>query len=189
MEQTGIKDWSKKEQEAYFESLFNKWYASLCNTVYRIVRNQDAAEDIVQDVFVKLWEKRDELQLLTIKSYLFRASINTALNYTGKSKLRPLATEESLALAPSDRVNADEHLEAEELDKKIITIIDNLPPACKNVFVLSRTEQLSYKEIAITLNISVKTVENQMGKALKLLREQLGDYLALVLWMIYYYTN
>jgi RNA polymerase sigma-70 factor, ECF subfamily len=173
--------WDKHNEEEFFESLFKKWYAVLCPFVYRIVRDKEIAQDLVQDVFVKLWEKRAQIEITTsIKSYLFRACMNAALNHESSKKKYKVSNEESVTLSLSDGSSTDDALHSGELEKKINEAIDSLPPACKNVFILSRFEELSYKEIADTLQISIKTVENQMGKALKILRVHLNDYLVLV---------
>ena len=162
------------------EHLFKSHYSPLCRTVYKIVRSQQVAEDIVQEVFLKLWNKREELEInVSLKSYLFRSAINTSLNFIGQSKKLEFLEEEDLnVLSHNDVENNYDFLETE---KNIKEAIDTLPPACRSVFILSRFEELSYKEIADTLQISVKTVENQMGKALKVLREKLKNYIVMLM--------
>ncbi|GAL85314.1 ECF subfamily RNA polymerase sigma-24 subunit [Sporocytophaga myxococcoides] len=160
-----------------FERIFRTYYAQLCRSVYRIVQDKDASEDIVQEVFMKIWTKKDELSIhLTIKSYLFAAAYNSSFNYLKQQKKFSDTEEETwINIAGSDR--ADQSLHSGELDEHINQAINSLPPACRSVFILSRYEELSYKEIAETLQISVKTVENQMVKALKVLREKLAPFL------------
>jgi RNA polymerase sigma-70 factor (ECF subfamily) len=160
-----------------FERIFRTYYAQLCRSVYRIVQDKDVSEDIVQEVFMKIWTKREELSInLTVKSYLFAAAYNSSFNYLKQQKKFSDSEEETwVNIAGSER--ADQSLYTSELDVHINQAINSLPPACRSVFVLSRYEELSYKEIAETLQISVKTVENQMIKALKVLRERLAPFL------------
>jgi RNA polymerase sigma-70 factor (ECF subfamily) len=173
--------WDKNNHAEFFESLFKKWYSVLCPFVFRIVRDNEIAQDLVQDVFVKLWEKREQIEINTsVKSYLFKACMNAALNHEAARKKYKVTNDESITLSLSDAGSTDEGLHVSELQKKINEAIDTLPPACRSVFILSRFEEMSYKEIASTLEISVKTVENQMGKALKILRVQLNDYMVLL---------
>jgi RNA polymerase sigma-70 factor (ECF subfamily) len=174
--------WDKFNEEEFFESLFKKWYAVLCPFVFRVVKDKEIAQDLVQDVFVKLWEKREQIEINTsVKSYLFRACMNAALNHESARKRYNVTNDEAISLSISDDAATDDSIQLSELEKRINKAIDTLPPACKNVFILSRFEELSYKEISETLQISIKTVENQMGKALKILRVQLNDYLMLIL--------
>ena len=166
-----------------FESVFRQWYPSLCHTTYRIIKDKDKAEDIVQDVFVKVWENRKTIEItISIKSYLFRSCINTALNETSRQKkYTHVPAEDDLIIASQ---NTGDNIEQEDLQQKIDEGLNLLPPACKSVFILSRFEEMSYKEIAETLEISIKTVENQMGKALKILREHLKDYLVILILLL-----
>lgn len=158
-----------------FEEIFRIHYQSLCNAAYKIIDDKDAAEDVVQDVFLKLWTKKEDLTIIqSVKSYLYRAIINTSLNYLeSNKKVIRLETNDSSKLS----VNAGEELHHKELEIKINTAINKLPPKCKVIFVLSRYEGMKYQQIADHLGISVKTVENQMGKALQMLREQLKPFL------------
>ncbi|MDO1446779.1 RNA polymerase sigma-70 factor [Rhodocytophaga aerolata] len=166
----------KADETRFIELLFKHYYASLCRTVNRIVRDTDAAEDIVQDVFMKVWNNRQTLEInFSIKSYLYRSAINSALNYLEKNK-KQVHLEDANLLEPSGN-NVEEMLNAAEVQQRVFEATEALPPACKTIFVLSRHENMSYKEIADTLNISPKTVENQMGKALKHFREYLNAYI------------
>jgi RNA polymerase sigma-70 factor (ECF subfamily) len=172
-----LSSWNNLED---LESVFRQWYPSLCHVTYKIIRDKETAEDIVQDVFVKMWENRKNLKInISIKSYLYRSCINTALNETARQKKYTKVPAEGAIIIASQ--NTAENIELEDLHKKIDEGIGLLPPACKSVFILSRFEEMSYKEIAGTLDISVKTVENQMGKALQILREHLKDYLILLI--------
>ena len=141
-----------------------------------MVRSSAIAEDIVQDVFVKVWRNRAQLdQQQSIKSYLYRAAINTALNYLEKTK--PNTSLDDTFEHAGSANDTDNMLAYQETEQRIQAAIDTLPPKCKVVFMLSRFEDQSYAEIAQALDISVKAVEKHMGKALKILREQLKDYI------------
>lgn len=157
------------------ERVFKLYYAPLCRTVNRMLNDRDAAEDIVQDVLLKIWNQRAALTITSsVKAYLFRSAINSALNYLEKSKRT--VDWETVQFAEPSVNNAEDELHASEMQARIQTATDALPPACRAVFMLSRHEQMSYKEIAETLQISSKTVENQMGKALKHFRHYLAGY-------------
>jgi RNA polymerase sigma-70 factor (ECF subfamily) len=164
------------DETRFIELLFKHYYASLCRTVNRIVHDTDAAEDLVQDVFMKVWNNRQTLEINhSIKSYLYRSAINSALNYLEKNK-KQVSMEEVSFTEPSNN-HTEDLLNAAEVQQRVNEATEALPPACKTIFILSRHENMSYKEIADTLQISPKTVENQMGKALKHFREYLNAYI------------
>lgn len=164
---------------ATFESLFKEHHRTLCELAYNIVNDKDAAKDIVQDVFFKLWKNRNEVEFKDqIKHYLFRATSHTALNYLrfNKKIFRIADTtllENSLVASPGT-----ESIGYKELELRVRHAIEKLPARCKAIYVLSRHEGLKYQEIAETLNLSLKTVENQMGLALQRLRDELKPYLS-----------
>jgi RNA polymerase sigma-70 factor (ECF subfamily) len=166
----------KVDETRFIELLFKHYYSPLCRTVNRIVRDTDAAEDLVQDVFMKVWNNRKTLEInFSMKSYLYRSAINSALNYLEKNK-KQVHMEEASFVEPSTN-NTEDLLNASEVQQRVNEATEALPPACKTIFILSRHENMSYKEIADTLQISPKTVENQMGKALKHFREYLNAYI------------
>lgn len=136
-----------------------------------IVKNAEDADEIVNDVFVSIWEKQQLLILDdSLKNYLFTAVKNRCLNHIKKAKL-PFAEMPDEFLAVSPEHAADRALEGKELQHHITQLIEQLPTKCKQVFLLSRMFDLSYKEIAEIMDISTKTVENQIGIALKFLKE------------------
>lgn len=168
-----------------YKQLFTTWYEPLCNYAFSIVRNMDEAEDIVQRMFCKLWDQRNELNIKTsIKSYLYRAVHNSCLNKIKQTKVRAEHNQKyaygTLEVANNNAIN----IEYSELQTQIHRALEQLPPKCKEVFELSRTQQLSYAEIAAKLNISTNTVENHIAKALKLLRIGLKEFLAILLAFI-----
>jgi RNA polymerase sigma-70 factor (ECF subfamily) len=122
---------------------------------------------------VKLWHRREELgAILNEKAYLMRSVVNTSLTYIAQNKKQKELTEYHLEADGT----ADRNILQKELEQKIETALEQLPPKCKAIFVLSRFENLKNKEIAATLGVSLKTVENQMGIALKKLRDELKSY-------------
>jgi len=176
------KEWPSADQGAFFESLFHTYYKTLCRFSFRIVQDKDKAEDVVQTCFINLWEKRDSTNIQSsFKSYLYRSVYNRSINEYTRTK-KNLKEDISVLNDVSSSVSDDPQLmlQAKEVQEKIDLAIANMPDGCRTIFLLSREEQLSYKEIAETLQISVKTVENQMGKALRILREHLF-YLILAL--------
>ena len=156
--------------QSFIEQLFRTHYASLCRTVYPIVRDRDIAEDIVQDVFMKIWRNQTSLKAdQPVKAYLFRAAINTALNFLEKNQ-RTTPWDDTLADQHGVN-NTEDDLAYQETAQKIDNALKQLPPKCKVVFSLSRFDDMSYAEIAQHLAISVKAVEKHMGKALRIMRQ------------------
>lgn len=159
------------------EQLFRDYYSALCRFAYQKVRDWEVAEDVVQDVFADLWRRRKQLQITTsLKSYLYTATKNRSLNHIQKEKrhseLQQTFVEQGAFTEP-----AEPEEETDELQGRIKTAIESLPPKCREVFELSRFEGMTYQEIADEMGIAKKTVENQMGKALGLLRTSLAAYL------------
>jgi RNA polymerase sigma-70 factor (ECF subfamily) len=178
------------DEQKFIEFLFKSFYSPLCKAVYKIVRDTDACEDIVQEVFYKVWRNRDALDLSkSVKSYLYRSAINTALNYLEKQK-RNVELDENEVIGTKLSANTTEDiLNSSELEQKINSAINELPSRCKTVFMMSRFEEMSYQEIADTLEVTVKAVEKQMSKALQILREALKMYvnhMILVIFWIFY---
>ena len=164
-------------------TLFQAHYDELCRYAFSILKDQDVAEDVVQQLFIKLWEKRSSIgKIENIRSYLFRSTFNMSLNEQKRMQRMPKRDEDIIqnsSLQSSD--NTSNLLDSNELQERIDTAMMVLPKKCRDVFHLSRSEQLSYKEIAEQMKISPKTVENQVGKALRIMREELKDYLPLLI--------
>lgn len=160
-----------------FEILFKRHYANLCRRVNTMLNDEEASEDVVQQLFMKIWESRDTMVLPdSVAAYLFTAARNRALNYI-KSRARKSDNEVPLNNHHDELDHrTEENMDAKELQKTLYAAIDSLPERRREVFVLSRFEGKSYKEIAEILNISVKTVEAQMGKSLSTLREFISKY-------------
>ena len=170
--------------ELAIDLIFRKHYAFLCRSVYRIIPDEQITEDIAQEVFYGLWKKRAQLKITTsLKAYLKRAALNKALNYIRDQKIdfRNAPPKEELQ---SKEISIIQEIAADNLQQEIDTAIDSLPERCRLVFVLSRFEELSYQQIADQLEISIKTVENQISKALKLLRIALAKHLSISLLLL-----
>jgi len=165
---------SKGDKVAY-EQLFRRFYGPLCVYASRILEDEPAAEEIVQDFFVKLWEKRQTIQIeSSVKSYFFRSVKNLCFNRFKHEQIKLKHAREVIANAESN--DYGDHFLEVDLKKDIEESIAALPEKRREIFRLSREEGLKYREIAEKLNISIKTVEAQMGLAIKSLREKLKKY-------------
>lgn len=159
------------DQEA-LEMLFERYYYRLCDFAFQYVRSFDLAEEVVSDVFLKIWKKRDHLVIRSkFKAYVYTATRNQALNYLKKED-RDFESLDILNETASKNYRPDEELMFRELENRIEILINTLPPRRKMIFKLSRIEGFTYKEIAGMLSISVHTVQNQMVQAVK----QLASY-------------
>ena len=163
------------DRERGIEALFRHYFEMVHRSVLRIISNRSTAEDVSQEVFMDLWRKRDRLNITSsLPAYLRRAARNRALNHIRDQKLKFDDSDEGHLELPSGAVSVTQRLAAEELQRRIDAAIEALPERCRIIFALSRFEEMTYREIAEELNISVKTVENQISKALRLLREALN---------------
>jgi len=165
-----------------FEMLFRTYYQPLCNYAFTFVQDRDEAEEIVQSTFLNIWEKRENLSIHTgVKPYLYAMVRNACLNVLKHEKIKQQHATMELAIAERSIESVARTVIASELEAKIHDAMDHLPEQCRLIFKLSRFEELKYAEIAEQLDISIKTVENQMGKALRIMREHLRDYLPLLI--------
>lgn len=168
--------------ESAFEMIFRSYYKSLCQYAYSFLSDKDEAEEVVQATFISVWEKRQTLGIETsFKSYLYRMVRNACLNVIKHEKVKQQHASYQVAFGEVSRESVSQTILHAELESKIHEAMKALPEQCRLVFQLSRFEELKYSEIADQLQISIKTVENHMGKALKIMREQLKEYLPLFL--------
>lgn len=168
-----------------FESVFKTYYKHLCSYANQIVADLDISEEIVQEMFFQLWQKRDSLSIETsLKSYLFRSVHNSCLNHIKHNKVKQSYSQQILH-ENNDLLGSQYHMDdSKELLELIGTAVEKLPTERKKVFIMIRYEDRKYKEVADILGISVKTVENQMGKAMKFLREELKEYFPAIIILI-----
>ena len=172
--------------EGLFERCFHETYEGLHRYAHTIVRDNEEARDIVQKVFIKLWEKRHEINIpQSARQYLYTAVHNLCLNAIRDRKTRTKYISHYHHTETGFVVES--FAENKELERQIYAAIDKLPARCRQVFCKSRLEGKRYAEIAGELEISVKTVEVQMGKALKILRSLLADAITLLLIIIMRY--
>lgn len=163
-----------------FDSLFREYYPAAVLFAQKMVKDSNAAKDIAQQVFVKIYEKKDDLKIeISFKAYLFRAVRNTALTYLKKEKTHLRHSEVAFSLKETATVDNDP-LEYQELVKKLDELINGLPPRCQLVFKMNRFDGKKNKEIAEELGISIRTVEAQISHALKVLRKKLPKELLMV---------
>lgn len=173
-----------------FEMIFRTYYQPLCNYAYTFLQDKEGAEEIVQSTFLNVWEKKDTLSIRTgVKPYLYAMVRNACLNVIKHEKIKQKHAVEELAIGVHSYDSVSHTVAGSELELKIHEAMEKLPEQCRLVFKLSRFEELKYSEIAEQLNISIKTVENHMGKALKIMREQLRDYLPLLIVLMNGFLN
>jgi RNA polymerase sigma-70 factor (ECF subfamily) len=173
-----------------FEELFRSFFPGLVLFAQKYVPDQDTAKDIVHNVFINLWEKREQIDTSsTLKSYLFTSVHNRCLNHIRDQKKFVKEEAQMENLNSSLFAVGTDNLEERELEKRIFEALQALPEKCREVFELNRFEELKYAEIAEKLGISIKTVEAQMSKALRILREKLIDYLTILILFIINHLN
>ena len=177
---TNITDLSS---EITFEKVFKAYYQQLAAFAYQYVEDHATAEEIVQDVFTNVWSKSDQIEIRTaIKSYLYGAVRNACLNFIKHKKIQKRYEEHELRR--SEGYETD-FMELDELQEEIEAGLAQLPEKCRRIFEMSRFEEKKYKEIADELGLSIKTVENQMGRALKVMRTALSRHLpSFIFWFI-----
>ncbi|MEZ7500221.1 RNA polymerase sigma-70 factor [Flavobacterium sp. Arc3] len=175
----------KQGQNSAFETLYHLYFQKLSHFANSYIENEEESQEIVQNVFFKLWKKREKLAVeVNLHSYLFKMVKNSCLDYFKHQKVKAnysqhcdIERKEINHLALMD-TPSNLYIENELLEK-INSSVDKLPPACKRIFIKSRFQGMNHKEIAEELDISTKTVENQITKALKFLRVELKEYTAL----------
>jgi len=158
--------------ERQYRQVFDKHFDHLRNFIYYKTSDPRLAEDIAQDAFVKLWEKRAEVRMTTVKTYLFTIGNNLAINKLKRNQLKYnfLAQTE----LKKDVKDPQYLLEEQEFKEKLEGILARIPDGSREVFLMNRIEGLKYDEIAEMLGLSVKAIEKRMSKALAILRKELG---------------
>jgi RNA polymerase sigma-70 factor (ECF subfamily) len=166
----------RQGDEREFESLFRSSYVSLVRYAKTLIRDHDSAEEIVQDLFFRIWKDKEKLQIeSSLNGYLYRAVHNRCLHYINHNKVvEKYAREMAFSETESNETPSD-ILSYRDLQAKIAGIIERLPEKCGKIFCMSRFEGLKYSEIAQKLSVSIKTVEANMGRALKEFRKALAE--------------
>ena len=179
-----------RQDEAAFEQVFKTHFKNLHAYACTIIKEEAAAEEVVQQVFFKLWERSKALSISgSVAAYLYRAVYNESLNYLKHQKVQSNYQQYFNHAMKNENDAAGKKLSLKELEGKLHTAMNNLPEQCRTIFQLSRFEELRYREIAERLGISVKTVENQMGKALKILRTKLVEFLPFTVFCLLKFLN
>lgn len=165
----------RNKDKKVFEAFYKKYYRQLFILAYRYVGQTEAAEEIVHDLFINIWNKAGQLNIQhAMKSYLFRSIVNASLNFLKKEKQDAVKQQGYVSLQQEEDTEEDRRNEEEELLKNLEKALELLPPKCKEVMYLSRFGKLKQQEIADQLNISLKTVKNHLTYGFQKLREQLG---------------
>lgn len=182
-----------KGDKRAFEELFQKYYSLLVVFANKMVKDMDSAKEIVQDTFVGFYEKREEIKIHTsLKAHLFQSVRNRSLNYLKRENTIRNHHQIIESESKDDVLNFNDTIEEVELEQKIYAAINSLPDKCQEIFRMSRFEGLTNQEIADHLTLSKRTVETQISKALRIIRERLTDYLGVVvvgIMLLYFLFN
>jgi RNA polymerase sigma-70 factor (ECF subfamily) len=171
-----------------YEIVYKTYFKPLHYYAVTLVQDSETAEEMVQNVFLKLWEKRESLEIQSsLQAYLYKSVYFESLNHLKREKIKlNYVKHKTWAMEQEDKVHSTASLNHKELQQRFREALRDLPEQCRTVFQLSRFEELKYREIASYLGISEKTVENHMGKALRVLRGKLVDFLVLALVSIFH---
>ena len=172
-----------KDNEVAFAMLFDRYWEALLDSSYRVLGDKEGAQDAVQEVFADLWNKRRSLQVEKVSAYLHQSSRYAVFRLIRRSK--EIALDFDLSSAPLTSNVTEQQLEFQELSALLEDSVSELPEQCQRVFRLSRFEHLTNKEIAARLDISVRTVDNHIAKALETLRWKMSDSLIFMLLLMW----
>jgi RNA polymerase sigma-70 factor (ECF subfamily) len=168
--------------EMAFEQVFKAHFKGLHAYAYTLLKDDIIAEEMVQNVFCRLWEKKEQVQITeSVAGYLYRSVYNESLNYLKHLKVRAAHQSHTMHQVKNSGYGTEQS-GLKELQEQLHLAMQTLPEQCRLIFQMSRYEELKYHEIASRLGLSVKTIENQMGKALKILRTKLADFLPV--WLL-----
>jgi RNA polymerase sigma-70 factor (ECF subfamily) len=176
-----------------YETLFKEYYNFLCSYAYSLTKERTIAEDIVENFFVELWNNRHKINITTsVRSYFIGSIHNRCLNYLQREKPRFISTQDISALIDKEGTVGDSLIATDapsllvnELEDVLAKAIEKLPHGCKEIFLLSRYNDLNYEEIAEKQKVSINTVKTQIKIALQKLRDELKDYLVVLLFFIF----
>jgi RNA polymerase sigma-70 factor (ECF subfamily) len=163
----------QESSDRSFRIAFDAYYEKLCRYAFTILRDMNEAEDTVQNVFLKIWERKETLTpAVAVKSYLYRAVHNQCMNQLDARAVRQKHREKETRNTPPLQ---EPQVFPDELEETIIAVINTLPQQCRLIFMMSRYQEMKYAEIAVKLGISVNTIENQISKALRILKTHFKD--------------
>ena len=178
-----LMDLIRGDNQAAFGVLFDRYCAVLISHTHRKILDIAEAEDVVQDIFIKLWERRKEIVCDNIAGYLFTAARHTALNIIKHRQIIVQYEKDFKHFAENHPINSTEHIiQKKELEAILMAEIDKLSPRMRQVFILSRQENLSHQQIADRLGISKFTVNDHIKASLRILKTKIGLILLLILW-------
>lgn len=184
MEQTQTYSALNATNTSTIEQCFKSHFKALHAYAYTIVKDDIMAEEMVQNVFFKLWKNKEAIEInQSLTAYLYRSVYHESLNYIKHLKVKSVYQAHA-ARNMNNSNNAADKLKLKDLEEHLEKALRNLPEQCRAIFQMSRFEELKYMEIAAKLGISVKTVENQMGKALRILRMELADFLPAIILLL-----
>jgi len=176
--------------EAAFEEIFKTHFKRLYAYAFTMVKEEMLAEEMVQNVFYKIWENKGKVDIRTsVSAYLYRSVYHESLNYLKHQKVKAAYQSHVTLQSKNLSDSAASKIQLSELQEKLEIALNELPEQCRTIFQMSRFEELKYQEIADKLGLSLKTVENQMSKALKILRVKLADYLPFLMIFLYETIN
>lgn len=167
----------RKGNASAYNELFTEYYVWLCNYIFTLSNDRGLSEDIVQETIINIWEKRKRISVQhSLKNYLFRSCHNRFLAHVRKQKVK-LDFLDQIRWDVLAEVRVEPEVRQNSKIQKLHRLINELPPRCREVFVKNKLEKRKYKEIAVEMGISIKTVENQMSKALNFLRENATGFM------------
>lgn len=173
----------KEGNQRAYTAIFERYSKILVNHAYKILGNRDQANDVVQEVFLAIWNKKSEIALTgSLSSYLYKATRNRILNHIAHEKVVSSYADSIASFIQNDYVASDAKLREQELESLIEKEIALLPAKMREVFILKKVEELSYQEIALKLNITDKTAKQQVYNSLKILRSKLKPLLGLFVY-------
>lgn len=173
---------------ATFKDVYQHFLRPLHVYAITMLKDEDVAKGMVQNIFLKLWERKSTLSFSgSIQAYLYGAVYHECLNYLRHEKVK-VNHQDHILYTMNNKNEAGSGMELLDLGEKLQQALNELPERCRTIFQLSRFEELKYQEIANELDISIKTVEAQMGKALRILRVKLVDFLPIIIWLTSYHN-
>lgn len=182
-------DLLKKGDADAFEKVFKTYFKNLHAYAFYILKNASSAGEVIQQVFYKIWEKRESLNIHTsMKAYLYKSVYNECMLQLKKKKNKEAYISHILKQDINKMAQgASEKIEVTDLEIKLQKALNELPEQCRTIFQLNRFEGLKYHEVASQMGLSLKTIENQMGKALKRLRIALAEFLPLIIYLVWHF--